>query len=118
MDAFDRVIVWAPRVLSVCFALFLGVFALDAFTVPFDPTQLIGFLAHLLPTLVLLLVVFIAWRRELVGAAAFLVVAAFYILNVGLDRPWSWYAAIAGPAALVGILYLAAWYVRRRGSAA
>jgi len=38
----------------------------------------------------------------------------FYVLMVGFGRPWSWYAGISGPAALVGILFLISWWQKRK----
>jgi len=108
-----KIIHWLPRILSIALVLFLSLFALDVFSENSGWQALLGFLIHLLPSFVLLAVVLISWKYELVGAIAFLGSAAFYVFMVGFDRPWSWYAGISGPAAIVGILFLLSWVQKR-----
>ena len=104
---------WTPRVLSLLFVGFLSIFALDVFTGPFEPIMIAWFLIHLLPSFALLALTFIAWRHPLVGTFAYIGFAFLYVLLVGLDRPWSWYALISGPSFIIGILYLADWFTHR-----
>ncbi|MEN9413343.1 MAG: hypothetical protein RLZZ342_430 [Candidatus Parcubacteria bacterium] len=109
----QKIFYWLPRLLGVYFALFLSLFALDVFTGPFEPRMLVGFLIHLVPSFVLLGAVLLAWRYELVGAVVFLGSAIFYIVNVGLDRHWSWYVGIALPSVIVGTLFFVSWLQKR-----
>jgi hypothetical protein len=99
--------------LSIGFVLFISLFALDVFTGPFTPMMFVGFLVHLIPSFILLGAIVLAWKYDLVGVVMFLGFAAFYIWSVGFDRPWSWYAGIALPSAIVGILFLVNWYQKR-----
>jgi len=112
-----KIIRWLPRILSIAFVLFLSLFALDVFGEYSGWQAVLGFLIHLLPSFVLLAVILIAWKYDLVGAIAFLASAAFYVFMVGLDRPWSWYAGISGPAAVVGILFLLSYLQKRKNKA-
>ncbi len=107
---------WTPRILSLLFVAFLSLFALDVFTRPFEPMMLVGFLVHLLPSFALFALAIVAWRFPLVGAIAFIGFALAYIWLVGFDQPWSWYALISGPSLIIGALYLADWFMHRRGS--
>lgn len=107
MDAF---LTWLSRTLSLLFAAFLGIFALDVFEGAFEPLMIVGFLVHLLPSFFLIAVTFVAWRRPLVGAIGFIGFAFLYIGLVGLGRPWGWYLSISAPALIVGILYSMSWY--------
>ncbi len=109
-----KICCWLPRVLGIAFALFLALFALDVFDTFRGWGIAVPLLIHLVPSFVLLGVVAIAWRHELVGAFVFLGFAVFYISSAGLDRPWSWYTAIALPSAVVGALYLVSWIAERR----
>lgn len=111
-----KAIHWAPRILSLAFVAFLSIFALDVFTGPFEWMMIVGFLVHLLPSFALLALVLLAWRYPLVGAIAFIGFALGYVLLAGLDRPWSWYAFISGPALIVGVLYLTDWLRLRKES--
>lgn len=105
-------LVWAPRVLGILVALFIGVFALDAFDGGHGFWGSFGgFLLHLIPTYLLLATVALAWRRAWVGAVVFLGLAVSYAI-VASGHP-SWIAVIGGPLALVGALYMASWRVAR-----
>jgi hypothetical protein len=103
-----RLLLWTPRVLGILVALFVGIFALDVFgeNRPLGET-LVALFMHLVPSLVLLATVALAWRWEWVGGAVFLSLAAFYTLTT-LDHP-TWILAIAGPLVVVGTLYGLAW---------
>jgi len=109
----QKLVYWSPRVLSIAFALFLALFALDAFPVYLEWSAVLPFLIHLIPSLGLLAVSVIAWKFDLVGAIIFLGFAAFYLGDVGLGESWSVYATIVAPAALVGILFIASWFMKR-----
>lgn len=109
-----KVIYWLPRILSIGFILFLSLFALDIFSEYTGLATILPLLIHLLPSLVLLAVTALAWKYDLIGAIIYLGFALFYIFAAGLDRPWSWYAGIAGPSALVGVLYLLSWRQGRK----
>jgi len=109
-----KVIYWSPRILSLAFVLFLSLFALDVFGEYTGWDLIIALFMHLLPSFVLLIVIAISWRYDLVGAIAFLSSAAFYVYVAGLDHPWSWYAFISGPAAIVGILFLVSWFQNKK----
>ena len=109
-----KVTYWLPRVLGLLFVLFLSLFAFDVFQGYNGWVALLAFFIHLLPAFVLLIIVLIAWRYDLVGAIAFLCFALAYIFLVGLNRPWSWYAGISGPAAVIGILFFLNWLKNKR----
>lgn len=102
-------IYWSPRILSLLFVGFLSLFALDVFDGPMTGAMILGFLIHLLPSFALLALTFVAWRYPLVGAIVFIGFAVGYIWLVGFDRSWTWYAAISGPALIVGVLYSLNW---------
>lgn len=104
---------WSPRLLSLLFAAFIGMFALDVFSGPWRWAALLAFAIHLVPAFVVLAVALAGWRWPLVGALGFFALAGGYVLMVGFDRPWSWYASISGPALLVSVLFLADWLAAR-----
>ena len=106
--SFDRFVLWAPRILGLGAAGFLGVFALDAF----GPDQslgsaLLGFAIHLIPAALLLVTVLAAWRRPWIGAIVFGSAALAYAASVPA-RP-DWILVISGPLLVVGLLFLGAW---------
>jgi cell division protein FtsW (lipid II flippase) len=69
----------------------------------------------LLPAFIVFLATILAWKREFFGALLFFLLAIFYVGMAGLNRDWSWYASISGPAVLIGILFLLDWRAKRRG---
>jgi hypothetical protein len=91
--------------------VFLGIFALDAFSGTTSLSKSLGdFALHLVPALLLLSVVVLAWRREWIGAAVFLTWGVAYGLSA---RRLDWILAISGPLCLIGVLFLASWRQRR-----
>jgi hypothetical protein len=79
-------------------------------------------LMHNVPAFILLAVLIISWRYEIVGGVAFILAGLAYIvmLIVGsLKNPFEWYMLsysmiIAGPAFLIGILFLINWRRKKR----
>ena len=108
-----KVIYWLPRILSICFILFLSLFALDVFSEYTGWKIIQALFMHLLPGLILLVLTIIAWKRDLVGMAVFFIFAVGYIFIAGLHHHWSWYALISGPCFIVGVLFLMSWFQMR-----
>ena len=113
---------WAPRILAVLFLLFLAVFSLDVFSEGASASAIIiGLFMHNLPVFILLGCLIVAWRNEIVGAVGFMVAGTFYVIQVlgSGNVPWpmalSWSLIIAGPAFLIGALFLIGW-LRHRSS--
>ena len=107
MEATDRFVVWTPRLLAIAFALFLATFALDGF----DDDGVVGLLAGLIPAALVGLVVVVAWRRELLGAAAAAALGVTYVA-LGWNRfPLSTYVVIAGPLFMTALLFVVSWRI-------
>ena len=108
MTTSARWLLWIPRVFAILVGLFLGLFALDAFSEgkPFVQA-LADFVIHLAPAAVLFGVVALAWKREWVGGVAFVGLAIAYAVSV-TGRP-DWILTISGPLAIVGALFLWSW---------
>ncbi|MFH1620773.1 MAG: hypothetical protein ABIB04_01670 [Patescibacteria group bacterium] len=113
-------IYWTPRVLSLTFVAFLMIFSLDIFELGLDFWgTLVGLFIHNIPALILLIMVLISWKREIVGGITFIVAGFLYIiLTLFREIPWylalSWSTIIAGPAFLIGALYLIGWSRRKK----
>jgi CHASE2 domain-containing sensor protein len=103
-------LLWAPRMVGIAMALFLSLFALDAFDGRPFLTALPGFLIHVIPAGVVLAAVALAWRLPLAGAVAFTGLALAYAIAVRWRL--GWIAVIGGPLVVVAILFLLSWRYR------
>jgi hypothetical protein len=114
-----RVMFWAPRALSVAFAAFLSLFALDVFGEGGGILATLGRLAiHLTPVYLVLLTLWMAWKREWVGTIVYSVLGVAYILMVGARFPWQTQAVISGPLFVMAALFFASWVTREPGTPA
>jgi hypothetical protein len=111
-------IYWTPRILSVVFLLFLTLFSLDIF----DSCNsflncALGLLIHNIPSLILIVILWISWRKEIVGGIAFILFGLIYaglnLITISMDGfQWyyiSWIIQISGFAFFIGILFLLGW---------
>ena len=97
-----RLMYWSPRILSICLAIFISLFALDVFSEGYGPGKtVLALLIHLIPTFLIVIMSIIAWYREGIGGILFLALAASYVIMNGW-RNW----IIPGPIFLIGILFL------------
>ena len=109
-----RILFWTPRVLSILFALFVSLFALDVFGVGYSFWEtVLALLIHLVPVYILLIGLAIAWRWEWVGALIFMGFAVWYVAMAWGQFPLSVYVMMAGVPFVVGILWLIDWLYRR-----
>ena len=96
---------WIARTLAIGVSLFLAVFALDAWDPQRRvPERLVDVAIHLIPSALVIAVVFAAWRRPWIGGVAFVSLAVAYAVSVNFRPDWT--LAISGPLLTVGLLYL------------
>lgn len=105
-----RLLLWSSRILGVLVSLFIGMFALDAFSEG-QPLLLAlrGFIIHLIPALVLLAIVIASFRRPWIGALGFIGLAVYYAATMSRGR-LDWILAISGPMFAVGLLFWWSWF--------
>ena len=114
-----RALFWTPRALSIAYIVFLSLFALDVFSEGNGfRTTILALIIHLIPALVLLAGLILAWRWEWIGAALYAAAGLVYVITVLPQRispamKLNWILVIAGPAFLVAAMFLASWL--RRG---
>jgi hypothetical protein len=82
-----KVIHWAPRAAALLIIFFVALFSLDVFGTGAPLLEvLVGFLMHNIPSILMLLLLIIAWKRPVVGFVAFLLVgaafAAFFVRDM------------------------------------
>jgi hypothetical protein len=107
------VVLWAPRIVGLGLAAFLGIFALDSLSGSHGLLgTTIAVVMGLLPALIVLGAVLIGWKHAAVAAALFAVLTAVYTLSA-LSHP-DWIALISGPLALEAVLFFLSWRFQLR----
>ena len=97
-----KIIYWLPRVLSILFIAFIGMFALDVFSEPNWPLALF---MHLVPSYFLIAITIVAWKHEMLGGILFLIAGVVLLIFTHFE------ALIIGiPAFVIGILFLGKKY--------
>lgn len=114
----SKFIYWVPRVISILFIIFLAMFSLDVFTPGATAKDIIiGLFMHNIPALILVVVLIISWKYEVVGGIVFILAGLVYIIMVAIRQPWplvlTWSLTIAGPAFLIGILFMITWFKKK-----
>jgi hypothetical protein len=98
----------------------MALMSLDVITSEASIWEIIGgMFMHNIPTMVMIVVLIVAWKREIVGGIVFILAGFVYIiLTATSGLPWyivlSWSLTIAGPAFLIGVLFLVNWYKKKK----
>lgn len=112
-----RSLFWTPRILAMLYVAFLSMFALDVFSEEHGFWRILAALSiHLIPALVLIVGLILAWRWEWIGATFYGVAGVVYIgwvlgLPLSPATKINWMVTIAGPTFLVAALFLANWLI-------
>lgn len=106
---------WPPRIGALLFTAFISLFAFEAGDTQ-QVAQPLDFIMHLLPVGFCVLIIALAWKREWIGAAAFITLALLYAWWA-MDH-LQWVLLMSGPLLIIAMLYLYAWWMRRRALAA
>jgi hypothetical protein len=105
-----KIIHWAPRIAAILIIFFVSLFSLDVFEMEASPLELLGaFIMHSLPSIFMLLLLFFAWRRPLVGFVAFLLAGLFFMRFVIFGRDLGHFLLFSGPLLLISALFYADW---------
>jgi len=104
------ILYWCPRVLSILFAAFISILALDVFSEGYSFGELlVALFMHLVPTFVIVFFIIIAWKREWIGAILFLGLAIFYIIIFWSELDFVILLIIPLPLLICSILYFLSW---------
>jgi hypothetical protein len=88
-------------------------FALDVFGAGYSFWEaILALLMHLVPVYLILIALAIAWRWEWVGSILFMALGVLYIISAWGQFSWDAYLVMAGPAFLIGLLFLIDWLER------
>ena len=119
----NKFVYWAPRILSIMFILFLAVFSLDVFDSQSGFWGTVaGLLMHNIPVFILAILLWISWKREIVGGAAFLLAGLLYLAGILINVikygfEWyyfAWAIQISGIAFFIGAMFLVCWFKKKK----
>ncbi len=101
-------LLWTPRILVIIYILFLSMFAFDVFGEGYGfPEVLIGLFMHLIPSLVLIALLVVAWKWPRWGGIAFLVLGVIFTIFFKTYQDLVVFLLISLPVFVVGGLFLA-----------
>jgi hypothetical protein len=118
-----RFVYWTPRILSIIFILFLAMFSLDVFDMKLGFWgTLLGLFMHNIPVFILSVVLLMSWKHEIVGGIVFISAGTLYVVVMLMNmlrNSFEWYTMsysliIAGPAFLIGILFVVNWLKKEK----
>ena len=109
----NDIIHWAPRVVGIGLAVFLALFAADVFI---EDRGILGtivaLMMHLVPSIVVVALVFVGWKHEGIAAAGFLALAVLYAAT--MRERLAWIALVSTPLAIVSALFFYSWWTKTR----
>jgi len=102
------VLFYVPRILAILLAIFYGLFA-------FDTPLGIGFLVHLIPTLLILACVVAFWKYDIAACVSFLLIDVAVTFYYSTWSSTSHFLLITVPYSIICLLYLASHLAHRGG---
>jgi len=102
-----NIIKWTPRVLTTLYLIFISLFALDSFEENKPFFQLIlGFIIHLIPSLILIGILWISWKKEKLSGIIFIVLAVIFTFFFHTYKSLESLLIITLPLLIIGCLYI------------
>jgi hypothetical protein len=124
MKLFEKIVHWSPRVLSILAIAFIELFALDSFDPRHTPgQQLLAFLIHSIPSIILILFLITAWKWQLIGGLIFTILGVGfspfifsmnYAVNHSVGISLGIIAVITFPLILVGVLFILDHFIQSK----
>ena len=103
----EKILYWTSRIITILAIIFMMMFSLDVIgeNVPLGK-KLLGLLIHNIPALILIVVLVIAWKREVLGGVLFIVafIAASIFFRSFTRNPGS--LVVILPFLITGILFI------------
>lgn len=98
---------WFPRMVVALYAIFISLFALDAFSAGGTIWQKLGgFLMHLIPTAVTIIFLLVAWRHRMLGGLLFVIWGLVVTIHFGTHRTVPLFLTFSIPLLLSGFLFI------------
>lgn len=102
----DSTWLWVPRIAMIIYIAFLSLFSLDAFSTDLTfGEQILDFLKHSIPSLVLAAVLVFTWRNPMIAGFSFIIIGLIMAGYFQHYKRWDWFAAIDLPVILIGATF-------------
>ncbi len=115
---------WLPRILCILSILFVSSFAFDTFTSEESFMVQFGeFILHIIPSLVLLFLLIVTWKKELLGGVIFMILGlgfSPYVFKMNYNMNHSFWMSlgiimtITIPFFIVGVLFLVSYFKKKK----
>jgi energy-coupling factor transporter transmembrane protein EcfT len=103
----NKILYWAPRILGMLGIGFIVLFTTDCFEGSYDlKQQLTCFVMHNIPSLILIVILILAWKLELIGGIVFIlaaIVMTYYWDGFGKNTG---VLALTSPFLVIGVLFI------------
>lgn len=98
---------WLPRVLAIAYILFISIFAFDVFSPEYSIfDMIIGFLIHLIPSFILIIVTIIAWKKEFLGGILFILLSILFTIFFNTYKEIISFILISLILFIIGLLFI------------
>ena len=106
---------WTPRIMAILFTAFVTLLLFDVFAENYSPLQLLAALAfHAIPTLVLIVVLILAWKNDLRGGLTFLVLGIIHVLETINNFNFNLFLIVSMPLFLIGFLFVTSSLIKKK----
>lgn len=102
-----KALYWAPRILAILFTVFISLFALDVFAENYTFLEtIVALFMHLIPTYILIASTWLAWKNNLAGGIAFIVIFIFFTSFFHTYKNPIGFFIISLPLLVIGLLFI------------
>jgi len=96
-----KIYFWLVRIISILFFLFISLFTFDSIS------YFWGFLIHLVPSVIILLLIIISWKHQVIGSFLFIIIGLFSLFFFNFEAIY-----ISSSPIFIGILFLLEIYFK------
>lgn len=99
--------IWLPRILSIVFILFLTLFSFDVFGTDAPLYQeIFGFFIHTLPSIALLIILILGWKKPFYTGVLYLILAIFFTVFFKTYQSTYSFILLSLLPAIIGVLFI------------
>lgn len=107
MKTKNNFIFWLPRIILILLILFISIFSFDVFEGNNTIIEkLIDLFMHLIPTLILIILLVIAWKKPFIGFILLIITGTFSIFFFNINKNPYVILILILPQYIIGLLFL------------